>query len=153
MVEHRKGFDLAGLLNQVKRGQVHVGYFAHSHYPSGEPVAGVAAVHEMGSPTQRIPPRPTLGPGLNKNRAELSDAVKLSVQQAILSGGNLKLTNVGLLAQAAVRKEISELMSPPLSKRTIAERAKRHSKGLASGKPLVDTKVMLRSVDFKEVFE
>ncbi|WYK44555.1 hypothetical protein WKR00_15190 [Morganella morganii] len=43
---------------------------------------------------------------------------------------------------------IKSVTTPPLKDTTVAARARRHSKGKATSKPLVDSGLMLQSVTF-----
>lgn len=149
-IKHTKGdVSLQALIDNLNSKVVKVGYFAHSHYPDGTPVAYVAAIHEHGSPSNKIPPRPTLHPAMTKAQGELRAAMLAGVQQSLKSGNlDAGLDTVGLVAQSKIRAAISELASPALQQGTIQARARRHSKGLASDKPLVDTGLMLRSVEY-----
>lgn len=134
----------------IERKELRVGYFENAVYVDGTPVAGVAATMELGSKKERIPPRPTLIPGVRDAASEMSEAIKYASQRAI--EGELDpervLEAAGLVAQSSVQDKIRTLLGPPLAKATIAARAKRHSSSIASTKPLVDTGFMLRNVAF-----
>jgi hypothetical protein len=137
----------------IERKELRIGYFENAVYVDGTPVAGVAATMELGSKIERIPPRPTLIPGVRDAASEMSEAIKYASQRAI--EGELDpervLEAAGLVAQSSVQDKIRTLLEPPLAKATIAARAKRHSSSIASTKPLVDTGVMLRNVAFAVV--
>jgi hypothetical protein len=48
---------LEAATKSLNGAQARVGWFASAVYEGGQPVAGVAAVHEYGSPEKKIPPR------------------------------------------------------------------------------------------------
>ncbi len=58
------------------------------------------------------------------------------------------LTQVGAKAAGDVKMVIKSVTTPPLKDTTVAARARRHSKGKATSKPLVDSGLMLQSVTF-----
>lgn len=146
-IKHKSGYDLSKLIKDLESTQVKTGYFAGSTYTDGKPVAGIAAVHESGSPTMGIPPRPTLS-SLKASRSELQGVSVLAYRRSIQSGSvAAEMEAVGLQAQAIVRQAIADTTSPALDPRTVAARARRHSSGKATDKPLIDTRTMLRSVE------
>lgn len=148
-VKHTKGKGsdyLERLERELASKQVVVGFFDHSKYDeTGEPIAQVAATHEMGSPSKNIPPRPFMQHKLESNRGKLSAAFLSGLEQ----GADVALNRLGLVAQSTVRDGIREVTAPPLAQSTIAARASRNSKGMASTKPLVDTGQMLRAVEYE----
>lgn len=153
MIRHKPGIkkDLERIQEELSKKVVKVGYFEHSKYAeTGEQIAYIATIHEFGSPQNNIPPRPTLYPGLKKAAKQLRETVKNDIKKAIANKGTVgtALDNLGLHAQAAVRDEIRGTTSPPLKPGTVDARGRRHSKGLSSDKPLVDTGQMIRAVEY-----
>ena len=69
-MKHTKANDLKKQIQDLKNTVVKVGYFENSKRVDGLPNAYVAAINELGSPTNNIPPRPTLGPALQNNKEE-----------------------------------------------------------------------------------
>lgn len=148
MVKRKTEIDFKKVLDELDKKVIKVGYFSNSHYTGGLPIALVAATHEYGSMIKRIPPRPTLSPALHKNQAKYQDAISRAVIASLK--GTVTISNafeqIAELAAADVYKEISELTTPILAKKTVEERRKRHSGGKASDKPLVDTGAMMQAV-------
>lgn len=153
MVKRIKGdVDLAAFRKQLKGIRTEVGYMAGAAYPNGTPVAYIAAIHEYGSPSNGIPPRPTLHPSLDQAKGKLSNILIGGIRSAIGGGSvDAAFEAVGLAAQGIVREAIADLKSPILSEATIKRRASKHHAGKASNKPLVDTGTMLGSVDYSVV--
>lgn len=126
-----------------------VGWFSSSVYPNGTPVAHVAAIHEFGYPPKNIPPR--LGfREMARAKSKSWQAVATKVGKRIVSGKMTMydaLDLIGGVAEGDLRKQISEVTSPPLAEATIEARRKRSASGEArtatGAKPLVDTGYML----------
>ena len=153
MVKRIKGdVELTDLRKQLTGIRTEVGYLPSATYTDGTPVAYIAAIHEYGSPSNGIPPRPTLHPSLNKSKGELSNIMLGGIRSAI-GGGYVDsaFEAVGLAAQGIVKKAIADLKSPALSEATVKRRASKHHAGKASNKPLVDTGTMLGSVEYSVV--
>jgi hypothetical protein len=150
-VRHTPGPGAKALAVAVKGlngAQAKVGWFPSAKYEDGTPVALVAVVQEFGSPTKGIPPRPFMRTTAAEKKAEWSrDAHVLSKADV---NGQLQpgavLDGLAQKAEGDVRQTISKVLSPPLSERTIQARKRRHSKGKASSKPLVDTGIMLNTL-------
>lgn len=100
--------------------------------------ATIGYIMETGSPAKNIPARPHLVPAV----AEISDAVAERYRdgaKAALDGrGDIHKTHeiVGLMAQNAVRRKVTEGGFAPLAPATIANRRARGRTGI---KPLIDT--------------
>jgi phage gpG-like protein len=150
MIKHTKGVDLSSLINKLKNTAVRVGYFPNSTYPNGMKVAQVAAIMELGSATENIPARPTLS-ALKEESKGLNHIIAKGAKQAIQNGGDISdtLDMVGQVAAGAVQMAIKQTTSPALKQSTINARANRHSKKIASSKPLVDSGQMLASVSYE----
>jgi phage gpG-like protein len=150
MIKHTKGVDLSSMINKLKNTAVRVGYFPNSTYPNGDAVAQVAATMELGSATQNIPARPTLS-ALKEESKGLNHIIAKGFTQAVQNGNDLKDTfeMVGMMAKASVQMAIKQTTSPALKQSTIDARANRHSKKIASSKPLVDSGQMLASVAYE----
>lgn len=147
-----------------------VGWFSTSKYPdTGESVAYVAAIQELGSPERSIPPRPFMRPAVieNKNKWE---RIAADGANNILAGKTTSqevMETLTFVAENDVRKNIATLTEPALSPLTLAIRKyKKLNPGIkitgglvgeiagklkngeidtsgVSTKPLVDSRVMI----------
>lgn len=135
----------AGALNDATG---RVGWFESAKYEDGTPVALVAVVQEYGSPAKGIPPRSFMRAAQSESAAQWkADARELA--WAVAHGkvpADALMEGLTMKAEGAVRRKIADVLTPPLSERTIAARARRHSKGKASTKPLVDTGILLNTL-------
>lgn len=129
-----------------------VGWFPSAKYEDGTPVAGVAAVQELGSASQGIPPRPFFRPTADESTQEWATTAK-GLSQAVMRGqmapGNL-FEQLCLKAEGDVRATITKLQDPALAPETIAARKRKLAKGKAPKstieKPLVDSGLMLATL-------
>lgn len=125
-----------------------VGWFPSAKYEDGTPVALVAVVHEYGSTKKGIPPRLGMRETAEAKKAEwVRDAHVLS--KAVLDGKmppQAIAEGVAQKAESDIRRTITKVSTPPLAEATIAARKRRHSKGKASTKPLVDTGILLNTL-------
>ena len=155
MVKRIKGeVDFPAVQKQLAGIRTEVGYLPGATYPDGTPVAYIAAIQEYGSPSNGIPPRPTLHPSLDQAKGKLSNILIGGIRSAIGGGSvDAAFEAVGLAAQGIVRQAIADLKSPALRESTIKSRASKHHGGKASNKPLVDTGTMLGSVEYSVVRE
>lgn len=146
--EGAKRLDRALLEIKGKVGKV--GWFEKSRYPEAPnlPVAYVATVQEFGDPHNHIPPRPMLRPTIIEKREEWKATAERSVR-AIIAGklsGLQAMEALGQKAAGDVRKKITQIISPPLSPVTIANRLKKRANKKKVGnltKPLIDTGLLL----------
>lgn len=149
-----KGYDeiLNGFTKVAK-----VGWVKKSAYPSGTPVAYVAAIQEFGSPVNNIPPRPFLRPTIAEKTQEWQ-VLFAKGAKAIIVGNETPhtvLEKIGAKAAGDVRRAISQITNPALAEKTILARINRNSKfskiqrkftvneALNTTKPLIDTGIML----------
>ena len=147
--------NLQQMIEAVSTAEIKVGFFAHSQHETDKgpvPTASIAAVQELGSIKRNIPARPFLNPALDEKRDE-NVRLMLDAAKDALNGGSISanLEKIGGKLVGDVKTKITEITQPPLKQSTIAARARRHSKGIASDKPLVDTRQMLRAVTFEVV--
>ena len=135
-----KNIDLRKKLNEMHNKKVSVGYFSNSTYSDGTPVAYIASIMEFGE--MHTPARPTIRPSLEKNKAKYYDLINKAIVNS-LNGSDFKtgLMIVGKMGAEDIQAEIRNLQNPPLSIKTILKKG--HSK------PLMDTKIMFQSVNFK----
>ena len=149
-MKHTKVNDLKKQINILKNTVVKVGYFENSKRVNGLPNAYIASIHEFGSPTNNIPPRPTLGPALQNNQEEFSKIIANSFRNGTIKDG---FEMIGQLAVSKVKSEIATLKSPPLKEGTIRARLRGKKQGksvsLTVAKPLVHTKQMLQAVNYE----
>ena len=149
-MKHTKVNDLKKQIQELKNTVVKVGYFENSKRTDGLPNAYVAAINELGSPTNNIPPRPTLGPALQNNQDEFSKIIANSIKNGTIKDG---FEMLGQLAVSKVRSEIATLKSPALKPNTVRARLRHKKQGksvsLTVAKPLVHTKQMLQAVDYE----
>ena len=135
---------LNNIASNLSDKQLKVGFIDGATYPDGTPVAMVAATNEYGNPANNQPPRPFFRNAIAEHESKWLDAISRGLQKGVPIDDVLAV--VGEMAVGDVVQSIATLMDPPLSPATIASRK---SKGNASTKPLVDTKVMIRDVHYE----
>jgi hypothetical protein len=143
-------------LNEV---QGKVGWFESAHYPSGVPVALVAAVNEYGWPEHNIPPRLGMRATADAMRQKWTE-IAASASKRVLAGTMTAwqaMELIGLTAAGDIRKHITQVVSPPLKPATVAARiaaakAAGNGRGLnrvipiSISKPLVASSELLGSL-------
>jgi len=145
-VTHNKiGSDaLRKAMDEIGKKQGRVGFFEHSKYPDGTPVAYVASIQEL-HPEHA---RPFMRPTVEEQRLAWRESLLIG-NKAVITG-KIDVTNMlqqfGMLAAGDVRKTISQIMDPPLAPATIAARQRRRKTPGVSTKPLVDTGLLIQSV-------
>ncbi|MCC7579585.1 hypothetical protein H8V75_11680 [Enterobacter roggenkampii] len=135
---------LNNIASNISDKQLKVGFIDGATYPDGTPVAMVAATNEYGNPANNQPPRPFFRNAIAEHESEWLDAISRGLEKGVPIDDVLAV--VGKRAVGDVVQSIATLMDPPLSPATVASRK---SKGNASTKPLVDTKVMIRDVHYE----
>ncbi len=130
--------------------EVRIGFLESATYPDGKPVAMIAAIQEWG--TDRIPPRPFFRNMIKaKAGAWGGELGKVMVSAGFDSAKTL--TSMGMLIQGQLFQSIVDTNSPALAPSTIARKSKgkvtRVAGAMGPEKPLVDTRVMLKSVDYE----
>lgn len=128
--------------------------------------ASLAYIHDNGAPEQNIPARPFMVPGIMAARPRVEAKMRQIAKAVVaLKPGVVEqgLTQIGLIAQAAIRAQINAGVPPPLSEATLRDRARRGRKGAkqelanraqglpastALAKPLVDTAQMRNAVNY-----
>lgn len=125
--------------NLSQGGTLRVGFLENATYPDGKPVAMIAAIQNWGAPGAGIPPRPFFSNMVRDKSERWPGALALNLRandyDARLA---LQLMGEGIAGQ--LRQSIRDTNTPPLAPSTIAR------KGHA--KPLVDSGIMLGSVDY-----
>lgn len=100
----------------------------------GEPInnAGLMYIHENGAPEANIPARPVVHPAIASIKDEIA-AETFKGGQAVLSGkssaADTMYNRIGILAQNAMRKRITDGPFVPLAPATIAARIAAGRKG------------------------
>lgn len=127
--------------NLTNASSVKVGFLEGATYPDGTPVALIASIQNFGAPSQGIPPRPFFSNMIDKHGGEWGDD---TAELLMRTNGDAAET-LGLMGEhlsGQVRDEIIATNEPPLKPATIARKKGRT-------KPLIDTSVMLNSVDYE----
>lgn len=150
-IKHQKGdVDLDSIIRQLSTKVVKVGFFEHSKYPDGTPIAGVAVVQGYGSVQRGIPARPFFRPALDDNRQKHIDGTAVAFRRAVKGTQTIDqgLEQLGSVVASDVQQAITNVFNPPLAASTIQARRRRNASGNASTKPLVDTGQMLQAVTY-----
>ena len=107
----------------------------HPHINNAE----IGYLNEFGDPETNLPARPHLIPGVAKAMDEITGAYKKAAQM-VLDGKFDKAKDahivVGIKSTSSVKNTITQVIPPPLSRRTLAERRARGREGTT---PLIDT--------------
>lgn len=142
--------ELKKVYDELGRKQLKVGFFDHSKYPDGTPIAYVAAIQELGYSEGGIPPRSFFRPTMNDKKSEYGSLIFRAAKAAAKGSITVTdgLTQVGAKAASDVKLAIKAVTTPALDDATVKARARRHSKGKSTNKPLVDTGQMLNAVTF-----
>lgn len=120
--------------------EVRVGFLERATYPDGTPVALIAAIQNWGAPGAGIPPRPFFSNMIAEKSPEWPGAIS-NLLKANDFDAKLTLEQVGQAVAGQLRQSIVDTNDPPLAPATIRR------KGFA--KPLVDTGLMLNSIDYE----
>lgn len=126
-------------VNVSKASSVSVGFLEGATYPDGTSVPLVAAIQEYGAPSRNIPPRPFFRTMILEHSKEWPDDVQ-KLLKAHDYAADATLADMGEVIKGELQQSIVDLTSPPLAPSTVA------AKG--SSKPLIDSGVLLRSVDY-----
>lgn len=132
---------LAEIAKKVTRASsVDIGFLDGATYPDGTSVPMVAAVQEFGSPANNIPPRPYFRDMIAAKSPEWPEAVgDLLISNDYDASKTLGQTGAAIKGQ--LQQSIATFNGVPLSEATIAKKG--------SSKQLIDTAVMINSVDFE----
>lgn len=145
--------DLRQAIKDLDSTVGRVGWFPSARHEKGQPVAGIAAVHEFGAPSQGIPPRSFFRPTAEEKRPDWAN-VAAQISRRVMRGQlppSAVAEAVSLAAEGDARAAITRLTSPPLAEATVAARRRRLANGGAKAqasiaKPLVDTGIMLATL-------
>lgn len=108
--------------------------------------AGIGYLMETGSPSQNIPPRPHLVPGIEAARDKIEKKMRSGAKAALegkAAGVSAAFTGAGIVAESAVKAKITDGPFEPLSPKTLA---KRRARGRTGEKPLIDTGQYRRAI-------
>lgn len=133
---------------ESKRAQV--GFFDTAHYPDGTPVAYIAAIQEFGSGP--IPPRSFMRSTVTEQRDAWRQMLAKGAKRVLADKMTVEqmLEAFGMMAAGQVKEKIAAIMAPELAPSTLYARQHRTTKPRnTSSKPLVDTGVLISSVDSK----
>lgn len=150
-VSSQGGLDrLAQSIATLETKRAQVGFFDTSFYPDGTPVAYIASIQEFGSGP--IPPRSFMRSTVTEQRdawrAMLAKGAKRVLADKMTAQQMLEA--FGLMAAGQVKEKIAAIMAPELAPSTLYARQHRTTKPRnTSTKPLVDTGVLISSVDSK----
>lgn len=137
-------------LDLLKKKEILVGVPEAKARRAGDPInnATLAAIHDKGSPSQNIPARPFMEPGVKDVSVQIEQKL-LGAGQAVLENDPLKaeqrLESAGLIAQNGIRARINSNIQPPLKPATLAARRRR---GRTGTRTLVDKASMRNSVTY-----
>ena len=173
VVRKNKGVmvELMKRIKELDASKLQVGVFESAKYEDGTPVAGVAAVQELGSPKMGIPPRPFFRTTAEEKKGEWAESFERAAS-AILDGTVTPedaLDRIGLQVAGQVKTKITQIQEPALSPVTLhlrklkqqgieitgatvndAKRKAAKGEGLdtsgVSTKPLVDDGILLNSI-------
>jgi hypothetical protein len=127
-----------------------VGFFDTAHYPDGTPVAYVATIQEFGHGA--IPPRSFMRSTITEQRDAWRNTLAAGSRRVLAD----QMTTMqmfeafGMAAAGDVKEKIISIMAPALSDATLYNRQHRTGKPKnTSTKPLIDTGIMLSSVESK----
>lgn len=133
--------------------ELKAGWFSTNRYKDGTPVAHVATIHEFGSLSSNIPPRPFMRPTIareeNKWRAFTKQEAKKILKGTQTVEGFLE--ELGLNVSGEIARSISDVMTPELKPATIRAKLRKLADQGTVGKvdkPLVETGIMLGSASY-----
>lgn len=125
--------------NANKPAVLEVGFLEGATYPDGTSVPLIAALNEFGVPSKGQPPRPFFRNMIAAKSPEWPKAVG-NLLVANSYDAEKTLGQVGAAIAGQLKQSIVDTNSPPLAPATVAKKG--------SAKPLIDTSVMINSVDF-----
>jgi len=111
-------------LKSMEKKDLNVGWFEGARYDDGSPVAGVAAVHEFGSPARGIPARPFFRPTIADKSKSWSELIERGAK-AVVNGSatyDQVINGLGLQVVGDIQKTITSSNYIELSPITLALR-------------------------------
>lgn len=147
--------NIIAALNQLKRRQVMVGVPAEkaardSKGAQGSPInnAALAYIHNYGSPTVNIPPRPFMEPGIKNAQDKINRQMEKAASSAFdgrRDAVEKGLIAAGTVAATSIKAKITAGPFAPLKPATLAARRRR---GRTGTKPLLDTGKLRNAINF-----
>lgn len=122
--------ELAANIAKLPELRVLVGFPRETAPRKGEPItnAELGYIHNYGSASQRIPPRPALVPGVEAALPAIERQLQLAAVAAVTGRDPLvSFHAAGLLAQASIKSVIRAGIPPPLAPRTVQQRIARRA--------------------------
>lgn len=110
--------------------------------------AALAYIHNYGSPTQNIPARPFLEPGIKAGETPITEQMQRAGEAALNGDAaevQKRLNAAGIAATSAVKSKITQGPFAPLSQSTLAARRRR---GRFGTRPLIDTGQLRNSINY-----
>lgn len=143
--------ELRKRIDELDKLSAFVGWLESAKYDDGTPVAGIAAVHEYGSPKMNIPPRPFMRTAKQDNFDSWRNIVKYGAKQILLGRSSAKnvMEMLGLKIEGDIKLAIKSVSSPALKPATIEAKRRKKADGKKIGnltKPLVEEAIMLNTV-------
>lgn len=137
----------ADMEKKIQSAEVRVGFLEGGTYPDGTSVPMVAARNEYGDPANNQPPRPFFRNAIAENKTKWAK----SIERGIISGLDAETVfeAVGAQMKGDIQESIATLIEPKLSEATLQRRRSRSEMPNQSDKPLVDTRVLINSVDYE----
>lgn len=120
--------------------ELRVGFLEDATYPDGKSVAMIAAINEYGAPSRGQPPRPFFRNMIAEKKDSWGPSFRALMKNNEMDA-KASLQQLGAGIKGQLQQSITDFKDPPLKPSTIQK------KGFA--KPLIDTGLMLRSVDYE----
>ncbi len=143
--------SVLALVKRASRKAVLIGIpYAHTARPGdvGVSNAMIGHLNEFGSPTQNIPARPHLVPGVLAVRARVTGILEqglIDEASGVPDALDKAMHAAGLVAVASVKTTITNRLSPGLAAYTIK---KRLAKGRTGTLPLVDSSQYINAITY-----
>ena len=138
--------------NSVKKIKIFVGVINEDRETDREnPLQNTALANilENGAPSENIPPRPFMKPGLTAVRKEVLYFLKRGAN-ALYDGKRAaalaSLRGAGVKSVASIRRVMESNVPPPLAEST---RKKRMRRGMRRMNTLIDTKQLWKSIGYR----
>ena len=146
------GAELVANVKALQSDPGAVGWFETAKYPTGVPVAYVAAIQEFGYGA--IPPRPFFRPTISEQSPTWSRLFGQAAK-AVAAGkltSDQAMTQICAKAAGDVAVTISRITAPPLKPATVAARRRRYADRGTTGnltKPLVDAGLLIGTITYR----
>lgn len=138
MAVKRSGPGFATLnakLKELEGVEAKTGWFESAHYETGQPVAYIAAIQELGD--GKIPPRPFMRPTVAEKGKAWMNLLGQGAKAVLNSKATAPAVMEAVALQAAgdIAEKISEIHAPPLSLITLMLRKykMKHGQGSVTG--------------------